>query len=225
MADVIRRYDSVTPAQIERARQYPAATVFEANRQDGMMDPRIRPVYREAKLCGPALTVNCHVGDNLMIHKAVTVARPGDVLVVSIGNDDESGAWGEILTTAAVARGIAGLIIDGGVRDVEAVERRGFPVFARGIAVGATMKRNRGTINHPIVCGNVLVNPGDLIIADIDGIVVVARELCDEVLDASQAREEKEAVMMKELESGRTTLELLGLDAILDSLGVEEESV
>jgi len=224
LPDVIRRFKSVSKEQVERAKQFPAATVFEANSQSGMMDPRIRGVYRAAKLCGPAITVDCHVGDNLMIHKAVTVARPGDILVVSIGNDDESGAWGEILTTAAMARGIAGLIIDGGVRDVEAVERRGFPVFARGIAVGATMKRNRGLINHPVICGNVQVCPGDLVIADIDGIVVIQRELVDQVLDASQTREDKEAVMMKELESGKTTLELLGLDEILSSLGVDEEA-
>lgn len=223
MADVIRTIERVSRAQVERAKQFPVATLFEANYQSGMLDPRIRGVYRSARVCGPAVTVDTHVGDNLMIHKAVTVAQPGDVLVVTIGNDDESGAWGEILTTAAVARGVAGLVIDGGVRDVEATERRGFPVFARGIAVGATMKRNKGLINHPIVCGNVYVRPGDLISADIDGIVVIPREQCDQILDLAQAREEKEEVMMKELEAGKTTLELLGLDSILESLGVTEE--
>jgi 4-hydroxy-4-methyl-2-oxoglutarate aldolase len=225
MVDVIRQFESVSDNDIERASKLSAATIFEANYQSGMMDPKIRGIYREAKVFGRALTVNCHVGDNLMIHKAVTVGRPGDVMVVSIGNDDESGAWGEILTTAAMARGIIGLIIDGGVRDVEAIERRGFPVFSRGIAVGATMKRNRGTINHPITCGNVLVRPGDLVVGDIDGIVIVPREVCGSVLDASYAREEKEAVMMKELAAGKTTLELLNLDPILKSLGVEDESV
>jgi 4-hydroxy-4-methyl-2-oxoglutarate aldolase len=224
MADVIRRFEGVLGAQVERARRFSAATLLEANGRRGMMDPRIRGVYRSARLCGRAITVACHVGDNLMVHKAVTVADPGDILVVSIGNDVESGAWGEILTVAAIARGVAGLVIDGGVRDVEAIERRGFPVFARGIAVGATMKKNRGTINHPIVCGNVAVRPGDLVAADIDGIVVIQREVCDEVLDAAQARDEREAVMMKQLEAGTTTLEVLGLQDILDALGVVEET-
>ena len=222
MTHVIKNYPKVDAEMVRRFREIPCATAYEAAGQAGMMDPAIRPIYPTAKICGPALTVSCHVGDNLMIHKAVAIAQPGDVLVVTIRSDARSGAWGEILTTAAVARGIAGLIIDGGVRDVDAVERRGFPVFARGIAVGATMKRNRGLINHPIVCGNVQVRPGDLVVADIDGIVVVQRELVDAVLDASQLREEKEAAMMKELEAGRTTLELLGLNEILKSLGVEE---
>lgn len=223
MYDVIRKYDSVTEAEVERARAFPAATLYEANAQSGMMDPRIHAVYGGAHVCGRALTVRCQVGDNLMIHKAVTVARPGDVLVVCIGNDVESGAWGEILTTAAIARGIVGLVIDGAVRDIDAVERRGFPVFARGAAVGATMKRNRGLVNHPVVCGNVLVRPGDLIVGDVDGVVVIAREQCTATLDAAEARESKEAVLMQKLEAGKTTLELLHLDPILTSLGVTEE--
>jgi 4-hydroxy-4-methyl-2-oxoglutarate aldolase len=220
---VIRKYPKVGPQLVEAFRALPAATVYEAAGQRGMVSPAIRPVYPEAKLCGPALTVKCHIGDNLMIHKAVSIAQPGDVLVISIGNDVQSGAWGEILTTAAQSRGVAGVVIDGAVRDAEATLRRRFPIFSRGLAVGATMKRNLGLINHPLVCGNMYVEPGDLIIGDIDGVVVVPRERCAEVLRASQEREERERVLMEKIAKGATTLELLKLDPILAELGLTEE--
>lgn len=220
---VIRNYEKVPEGIVERYRELPAATVYEAAGQAGMMDPKIHAVYPEAKVCGPALTVKCHVGDNLMIHKAVSIGRPGDVLVVSIGNDEESGAWGEILTTAAQNRGIIGLVIDGAVRDAEATRKRNFPIFSRGLAVGATMKKNLGKINHPIVCGNVYIEPGDLIVGDVDGVVVVPRARCEEVLKAAQDREERERVLMQKLEEGATTIELLQLGNILSGLGLKEE--
>lgn len=223
MTHVIRNVERVDAAVVEKYRALPAATVYEAAGQRGMMDPKIRALYPEAKVCGPALTVNAHVGDNLMIHKAVAVAQPGDVLVVNIRGDENSGAWGEILTTAAVARRITGLVIDGAVRDAEANIRRGFPIFSRGLAVGATMKKNLGLINHPVTCGNVLVNPGDLVLGDIDGVVIVPRERVQEVLDASIAREEREEELMQKLREGATTLELLNLNSILEDLGLVEE--
>ena len=220
---VIRKYERVTADIVGKYRDLPAATVYEASGQHGMMDPKIRAVYPEAKLCGPALTVECHVGDNLMIHKAVSIGSPGDVLVVAIGNDEESGAWGEILTSAAQSRGIVGLVIDGAVRDAEATRKRNFPIFSRGLAVGATMKRNLGKINQPIVCGNVYIEPGDLVIGDIDGVVVVPRARCEEVLLASRQREERERILMKKIESGETTIELLQLGRVLNELGLKEE--
>lgn len=223
MTHVIRNYQRVSKNTVERYKELPAATVYEAAGQQGMLDPRIHAVYPDAKVCGRAVTVQCHVGDNLMIHKAVTVAGPGDVLVVSIRNDANSGAWGEILTTAAQARGIAGLIIDGAVRDAEATRRRDFPIFSRGLAVGATMKKNLGLINHPLGIGGVFVNPGDLIVGDIDGVVVVPRAEAEQILEASMKREEREAVLMDKLAQGVTTLELLGLNEILEDLGLVEE--
>lgn len=224
MVNVIHKYERVDAETVRKFREIPAATAYEAAGQKGMLDPAIRPVYAAAKLCGVALTVQCHVGDNLMIHKAVSIARPGDVLVVDIRNDGRSGAWGEILTTAALARGVVGLVINGAVRDAEAIERRQFPVFSRGLAVGATMKKNLGLINHPISCGDVIVSPGDLVLGDRDGVVVVPREQCEEVLAASVAREERERVLMGRLEKGATTLELLALEKVLADLGLEEEA-
>ncbi len=223
MTHVIKNYPKVDAEMVRRFREIPCATAYEAAGQRGMMDPAIRPIYPTAKICGPALTVSCHVGDNLMIHKAVAIAQPGDVLVVTIRSDARSGAWGEILTTAAQARGVTGLVIDGGVRDVEANEKKRFPIFSRGIAVGATMKKNLGTINHPIVCGDVEVRPGDLVLADRDGVVIVPREKCEQILSESVAREEREKVLMEKLGEGNTTLELLGLDPILADLGLTEE--
>lgn len=225
MAHVIHYVEKVDKETVEAYRELPAATVYEAAGQKGMMDPAIKAVYPEAKVCGTALTVFCHVGDNLMIHKAVSMAKPGDVLVVNIRGDVNSGAWGEILTTAAEARGIAGLIIDGAVRDAEATRKHNFPIFARGLAVGATMKKNLGQINHPISCGNVTVYPGDLVIGDIDGVVVVSRSEAGAVLEASIEREEKEVVLMEKLRSGSTTLDLLNLHPILADLGLTDGEI
>lgn len=223
MTHVKRSIERVGSEMVEKFRALPAATVYEAAGQHGMIDPGIRPVYPEARICGPAVTVNCHVGDNLMIHKAVTIAEPGDVLVVSIRNDVRSGAWGEILTTAAMNRGIAGLVIDGAVRDAEATKERGFPVFSRGLAVGATVKKSLGLINHPLGFGDQVVNPGDLILGDVDGLVVVPKELARDVYAAAVAREEKEETLMSKLSAGSTTLELLGLESVLSDLGLVEE--
>ena len=158
-----------------------------------------------------------------MIHKAVSIAQPGDVLVISIRNDDHSGAWGEILTTAAMVAGIVGVVSDGAVRDAAAAKKKKFPVFSRGLSVGATMKKNLGLINHPIVCGNVLVEPGDIVLGDVDGVVVVPQARAEEILAASIDRERREAAMMEKLKRGVTTLEILGLNAVLTELGMEEE--
>lgn len=223
MAHVYRKINRADSVLVEAFAKQESATVYEAAGQVGMMDPAIKPVYPEANVCGTAVTVKCHPGDNLMLHKAVTVAKPGDVLVATIGKHTEAGAWGEILATAAMARGIVGLVIDGAVRDSEAMKSLDFPVFARGLAIGATMKRNIGTINHPLVCGNVLVNPGDIILGDADGVVVIAREDAQAILEASQARVAKEDDVMAKIRAGSTTLQLLGLDPMFKSLGLTEE--
>lgn len=223
MNDIIRRYTKPDPRIVEGFRTLGTATVYEAAGQTGNMDPEIKPAYPGARLCGTAVTVKCRVGDNLMLHKAVTVAGPGDVLVATIDNHLGVGAWGEILVTAAKVRGIVGLVIDGAVRDTEAYGKHGFPVFSRGASVGSPSKKHGGTINHPIVCGNVVVEPGDIVIGDADGVVVVPKARAREVLDAALERERREAALMERLKAGATTLELLGLNAILESLGLTEE--
>ena len=189
-----------------------AATIYEAAGQTGMVDPGIRPAWRGARVCGPALTVSGAPHDNLMLHRAVVAARPGDVIVATVDDELRAGAWGEILTVAAQVRGITGLVIDGAVRDIEAIEKLGFPIFSRGLAIGACAKKQSGALNRPIELGGVSVRPGDLIFGDADGLVVIDRERAGAVCAAAFARREKERVMMESLRKGKTTLELFGLD-------------
>lgn len=197
------------------------ATVHEASGRQGAMTHDIRPVMPGLRLCGSALTVRCQAADNLTLHAAVALARPGDVLVADVGHALEAGHWGEIITVAAQARGIVGLVINGGVRDVAAVTRRGFPVFAASVSMKATVKESPGFINHPIICGDVLVRPGDLVLGDDDGVVVVAAERLSEVYGASVAREEREAAVMRRLEQGELTLDVLGFRQALERHGLK----
>jgi len=176
------------------------------------MRSRIRPVWSGAEVVGPAVPVRCTPGDNLGIHVGVTVAPPGSVLVVDVGEERELGFWGEVLTTAALARGIAGLVIDGCVRDVDALAAHGFPVFSAGVALTGATKEMPGSVNREVVAGDVEVEAGDWIVGDVDGVVVVPRDALDEVLAAAQARTEKEAGLFDALRTGKTTIELLGLD-------------
>jgi 4-hydroxy-4-methyl-2-oxoglutarate aldolase len=176
------------------------------------MRSRIRPVWVGAEVAGPAVPVRCTPGDNLGIHVGVTVAPPGSVLVVDVGEERELGFWGQVLTTAAQARGIAGLVIDGCVRDVDALAAHGFPVFSSGVALTGATKEMPGSVNREIVAGDVEVGAGDWIVGDVDGVVVVAYDAVDDVLAAAEARTAKEAGLFDALKAGKTTIELLGLD-------------
>jgi 4-hydroxy-4-methyl-2-oxoglutarate aldolase len=176
------------------------------------MRSRIRPVWSGAEVAGPAVPVRCTPGDNLPIHVGVTVAPPGSVLVVDVGEERELGFWGEVLTTAAQARGIAGLVIDGCVRDVDALAAHGFPVFSSGVALTGATKEMPGSVNREIVAGDVEVEAGDWIVGDVDGVIVVPHADVDAVLAAADARTKKEAGLFDALEAGHTTIELLGLD-------------
>ncbi len=196
--------------------EFDSATLYEAAGKRGMVDPAIRPVWAGAHLCGPVVTVRCPPGDNLMLHVAVTVAHPGDVLIGSVGNYVMAGAWGEILTVAAQARGIAGVALDGTARDSEAIAARRFPLFSRGLAIGACTKEKIGAVNEPLEFGGVLVRPGDFAVGDGDGIVIIARDAVDQVYAAAVERRERERQIMAQLHKGQTTLELLGLNKVLE---------
>jgi 4-hydroxy-4-methyl-2-oxoglutarate aldolase len=163
------------------------------------------------RLAGPALTAVCPPGDNLMIHVAVARANPGDVLVVQC-NDANYGVWGEVLTVAAIARGIVGLVLDGSVRDLAAIRALDFPVLARGTCLRGTVKEELGVVNVPITCGGALVRPGDIIVGDESGIVVIPPTAAEQIATRAEERVRKEAVMMDQLRSGRTTVQLLGLE-------------
>jgi len=178
-----------------------------------LLHPRLRPMWHGAAVAAPAFTVSCAPGDNLAIHVGVARAPRGAALVVAIEDSTERGYWGEVLTTGAEAAGIAALIIDGTVRDVAALEQHQFPVFARGIALRGASKVGPGSVGGPIVIGDRTVRAGDWIVADADGIVVIALEALDAVLASGLERAAKEEIFFKELRAGKTTVELLSLDA------------
>jgi 4-hydroxy-4-methyl-2-oxoglutarate aldolase len=187
-----------------------AATLGESGGRP--MAPRLRPAWRGARVSAPAFPVTCSTTDNLAIHVAVAEAPAGSVLVVNVGHEHARGYWGEVLTTAAEARGIRGLVIDGGVRDVDALEAHTFPVFSTMVALRGATKQEPGWIGAPSMVGDVEVSRGDWIVGDVDGIAVIPQARLDEVLAAGRARQEKEAHYFDELHAGRTTIELLSLD-------------
>jgi 4-hydroxy-4-methyl-2-oxoglutarate aldolase len=212
-----KQFEEISPEDLARARALAAASLYEANQKRGALDPAIRQMAPGLTLCGPAMTVRCQPGDNLTLHAAVAAAHPGDVIVADVGDFADAGHWGEILTVAAISRQIAGLVINGGVRDVSTLVVHEFPVFARAVSMKATTKQLRGLINVPIMCGGVKVEPGDLILGDADGVVAIPREEIGEVLRLAQARETAEAEMMTHLRGGALTLDLLGLRSLADA--------
>jgi 4-hydroxy-4-methyl-2-oxoglutarate aldolase len=165
--------------------------------------------------------VECPPADNLMLHHAVAAAPPGAVIVGKNGGYLAAGAWGEILTVAAQCRGVAGLAFDGAVRDIEAIRQRQFPIFSRGLAIGACTKERLGTLNHPILFGGVMVRPGDVIFGDGDGLVVIEQERLDAVIAAAEARLRKEEAIIEQLRAGRTTIELLNLPPLPAQTGAQ----
>jgi 4-hydroxy-4-methyl-2-oxoglutarate aldolase len=172
------------------------------------MDAGIKRSYPESRLCGPAFTVQCHPADNLGIHHAVVTARKGDVLVIDAGGI-VAGYWGELLTAVAQANGVAGLVIDGGVRDIDRIAARGFPVFARGVSMLGTAKSDAGTLNAVVVCGGVPVLPGDWVLGDGDGVVVVAAGAVDRVIEFAEQRQAKEADLLTQIDGGTASGDVL----------------
>ena len=202
----------MSPDPVDKSR-LPTATLHEAMGRAGALPSDIRPLDPSMRLWGPAITVSCAPGQNLAIHEALYVAGAGDVLVVDVGGGYEYGYWGEILTVAAQARSLVGLVIDGGVRDGDCIVDRGFPVFARRRCVRGTGKaHSSGTINQPIRIGEVSVEPGDLVVGDGDGVVVVPSSQVDATLAAGRIREDDEARIMQRLDSGQSTLEVYGFN-------------
>lgn len=202
----------VTPDLVKQLRAIPVATLHEAMGQAGALPSAIKPLKQQMKLCGPAVTVHSMPKDNLLLHRALAAAAPGDVLIANVSEHFEAGYWGEIMTVAAQARGIAGLVIDGCVRDADPIEALDFPVFCRGLCVRGTTKFGRGSLNEPIVIGDVPIRPGDMIAGDRDGVVVVPSHRLEAVIEAALAREAKEALTMDALRQGKTTLEIYGWD-------------
>jgi len=211
---------ALTRGQLERLRALGVATVYEAQGAKGALDSGIKPLDPDSRLVGPALTVDTRPADNLMLHYALLKARPGDVLVVDAKGFLEAGPWGDVLTAAAMKAGIAGLVIHGAVRDASAIVQTGFPVFCRGLSIKGTGKHQPGRLNVPVCIGDALIRPGDVIVGDRDGLVVVARDEVDAVIAKAEAREAKEAEQRSAIERGVSTAELLGLMPVLQRLAL-----
>jgi 4-hydroxy-4-methyl-2-oxoglutarate aldolase len=199
-----------TDARAEALRALGAATLGESGGRP--MRARVRPVWAGASLAAPAYPVRCTPGDNLAVHVAVTTAPAGTALVVDVGDQEEFGYWGEVLTTAAQARRLSGLVIDGGVRDVAALEAHAFAVFSTTIALRGAAKEAPGSVGVAATVGGVTVSAGDWVVGDVDGVTVVPAGAVDDVLAAGRARADKEEGLFAALRAGRTTLELLDLD-------------
>lgn len=208
---------------IESFKEMGTATVHEASGRKGAVDHVIKPIAGGVRLCGPAFTVQCHPGDNLMLHKALERAQPGDVLVASVGGCYGFGYWGGLMATSAVAKKLGGLAIDGCIRDSAEIIKMGFPIFCRGFSIRGTTKTVLGLINHPTLFGGVLVQPGDLILGDDDGVVVVERMECEAVLEKSIKRIEAEKKKSAQLKAGVSSMELNKLDKVFEFLGLVEE--
>jgi 4-hydroxy-4-methyl-2-oxoglutarate aldolase len=210
-----------SPEKIIQLRDLGAATVYEAQGAKGALDSGMKPIDPTSRLAGPALTVDARPADNLILHHAVLRAKPGDVLVVDAKGFVEAGPWGDVLTIQAIKLGIAGLVINGAVRDANLIVGLGFPVFCRALSIKGTGKNQPGKVNVPVCIGDVVINPGDIVVGDRDGLVVVSKDDVDLAIKSSLAREEKEDHMRKVIEAGTSnTVELLNLGESLKRLGL-----
>jgi 4-hydroxy-4-methyl-2-oxoglutarate aldolase len=196
------------------------ATSHEALGRSGLMKPYMRPIWAGAQIAGPAVTVLAQPGDNRMIHVAVEQCKKGDVLVVGCTADNTDGMFGELLATALIARGVIGLVLDAGCRDVKTLKEMGFPVWSKAISAKGTVKATLGSVNIPVVCGGVNVEPGDVVVADDDGVVVIPKKLAVETAQKAQKRKDDEDGKRKQLETGVLSLDMYKMREGLEKAGL-----
>src|SRR2546422_9408699 len=220
MSKIVKNIQRADAAVIKTLGELGVATVHEAQGRTGLMRPYMRPIYPAAKTAGCAVTIASQPGDNLMIHAAVELCQPGDVLVVTTTSESTDGMFGELLAVSARAHGVVGLVIDAGVRDVADLTAMNFPVWSKAISAQGTVKNTAGSANVSVVCGGASIRPGDVIVADVDGIVVVPREAAAEVARLGRERVAKEEKTRERLRNGELGLDFYGLRAKLTELGV-----
>jgi 4-hydroxy-4-methyl-2-oxoglutarate aldolase len=217
---IVRNFPRADADVIGTLGELGVATVHEAQGRTGLLRPYMRPIYATARAAGSAVTISSQPGDNLMLHAAMELCRPGDVLVVTTTSESTDGMFGELLAVSARAHGVVGLVTDAGVRDVADLTSMNFPVWARAISAQGTVKATAGSVNVPVVCAGVTVRPGDVVVADVDGVVVVAREAAAEVSRLGTERVAKEEKTRSRLRQGELGLDFYGLRAKLAELGV-----
>ena len=218
---IVRRVARADAEVVRTLGELGVATVHEAQARTGLMRPYLRPIYPSAKTSGSAITISSQPGDNLMLHAAMELCQPGDVLVVTTTSESTDGMFGELLAVSALAHGVVGLVIDAGVRDVADLTAMVFPVWSKAISAQGTVKSTAGSINVPVVCGGAIVRPGDVIVADVDGVVVIPRQTAGEVARLGRERVAKEEKTRERLRKGELGLDFYGLRPKLQELGVQ----